>query len=57
MTPGIEPTGCGSLMPSLMNSGWTRSAGRTLVLATSRRMACVLRNLRGLACGNPAAMI
>src|SRR4029077_1412778 len=57
ITPGIEPTGCGSLIPSLTNSGWTRSAGCRLVLATRRRMACVLRSLRGLACGNPAAII
>ena len=53
-TPGIEPTGRGSLIPSLTNSGRTRSPARTLVDATSRRSAAVRRSLRGRATGNPA---
>ncbi len=56
-TPGIEATGCGSPIPSLTNSGSTRSAGRTLVGATRRRMAAVRRSLRGRAAGNPAVIV
>ena len=54
ITPGIEATGCGSPMPSLTNSGSTRSAARTPPGATRRRRAAVRRSLRGRATGNPA---
>src|SRR5580700_7500001 len=56
MTPGIDGTGCGSSIPSLTNSGSTRSAGRRLVCATKRRRAAVRRSLRGRTAGNPAAI-
>ena len=45
----MEATGWGSLIPSLMNIGSSRSAGRTLVCATSLRSAGVRRSRRGRA--------
>src|SRR6201992_750527 len=53
-TPGMEPIGCGSVMPSLTNIGSTRSVGRSAVSATSCRSAAVRRSRRGLITGNPA---
>src|SRR6201992_2855468 len=53
-TPGMEPIGCGSVMPSLTNIGSTRSVGRSAVSATSRRSAALRRSRRGLITGNPA---
>src|ERR1700759_5610451 len=53
-TPGMEPIGCGSVMPSLTNIGSTRSVGRSAVFATSCRSAAVRRSRRGLITGNPA---
>src|SRR6185312_13592585 len=53
-TPGIELTGCGSAMPSLMNTGSTSSAGRSAVSATMVRSALVPRSRRALTSGNPA---
>src|SRR6516225_11403102 len=55
-TPGIEPIGTGSAMPSLMNTGRTSSAGRSAVSATIARSALVPRSRRGLTSGNPAVM-
>ena len=52
----METTGCGSLIPSLTNIGSSRSDGRTLVCATSRRSAAVRRSLRGRAAGNSAGL-
>src|SRR5580692_3776294 len=53
-TPGIDPIGCGSMMPSLMNTGSTSSAGRSAVSATIDRSALVPRSRRALTSGNPA---
>ena len=53
-TPGIEPIGCGSLMPSLMNTGSTSSRGRSEVSATRARRAGVRRSRRGRATGKLA---
>ena len=39
-TPGMDDTGCGSAMPSLTNSGSTRSAGRTLGLRDQPAQRC-----------------
>ena len=55
-TPGIEPIGTGSVMPSLMNTGRTSSAGRSAVSATMARSARVPRSRRGRSSGNPAVM-
>ena len=56
-TPGIEPIGCGSARPSLMNTGSTSSAGRSAVSATMARSALVPRSRRGLTSGNPALTV
>src|SRR5215831_19412151 len=54
VTPGMDGTGSGSLIPSLTNRGSTRSDPRTVVRAASRRSAAVRRSLRGRAAGNPS---
>src|SRR6266513_6012241 len=52
-TPGMDGTGSGSPIPSLTNSGSTRSDPRTVVRAASLRSAAVRRRRRGRAAGNP----
>ena len=56
-TPGMDWTGTGSAIPSLTNSGSTRSEPRTLVAAASRRSAAVRRSLRGRTTGNPVMAV
>ena len=51
----MEGTGCGSLMPSFTNSGWTRPEGRTCTGATSLRSGPDRRSRRGRATGNVAS--
>src|SRR5215469_3529136 len=56
-TPGMDGTGTGSAIPSLTNSGSTRSEPSTLVAAASRRSAAVRRSLRGRTTGNPVMAV
>ncbi|GAA3416835.1 hypothetical protein GCM10018952_46540 [Streptosporangium vulgare] len=56
-TPGIEPIGFGSVMPSFTNIGSTSSAGCSRVPATILRIGAVRRSLRGRATGNWAVML
>ena len=53
-TPGIDPTGTGSSMPSRTNIGSTSWRGRRSVSATRRRIAGVVRSRRGRWVGNIA---